>query len=107
MTSKPVYQLSARQLILLALSTALIAVAASLLLFKLSSLWETTGGPGISFAETAPVAELIEQFGRSDRAGEDYQQVLDCVRRRVNERRFALGVQLIVAHRDPIEVAEG
>ncbi|HET9428138.1 MAG TPA: bifunctional [glutamine synthetase] adenylyltransferase/[glutamine synthetase]-adenylyl-L-tyrosine phosphorylase [Allosphingosinicella sp.] len=60
-----------------------------------------------AFAKTAPVPELIEQFGRSDRAGEDYQQVLDCVRRRVNERRFALGVQLIVAHRDPIEVAEG
>ena len=60
-----------------------------------------------AFAKTAPVAELIEQFGRSDRAGEDYQQVLDRVRRRVNERRFALGVQLIVAHRDPIEVAEG
>ncbi|MDM7921336.1 MAG: trypsin-like peptidase domain-containing protein [Pyrinomonadaceae bacterium] len=54
MTSKPVYQLSARQLILLAVSTALIAVAASLLLFKLSSLWESNGGPGISFAETAP-----------------------------------------------------
>ncbi|HLL30067.1 MAG TPA: glutamine-synthetase adenylyltransferase, partial [Allosphingosinicella sp.] len=29
------------------------------------------------------------------------------VRRRVNERRFALGVQLIVAHSDPIEAAEG
>jgi glutamate-ammonia-ligase adenylyltransferase len=33
--------------------------------------------------------------------------VLDRVRRRVNERRFALGVQLIVAHSDPIEAAEG
>ena len=33
--------------------------------------------------------------------------LLDRVRRRVNERRFALGVQLIVAHSDPIEVAEG
>ena len=34
-------------------------------------------------------------FGRSDRADEDYQLLLDRVRRRVNERRFALGVQLV------------
>ena len=60
-----------------------------------------------AFAPTASVAELSDQFGRSDRGGEDYQQILDRVRRRVNERRFALGVQLVVAHRDPIEVAEG
>ncbi len=32
---------------------------------------------------------------------------LDRVRRMVGERRFALGVQLIAAHRDPIVVAEG
>ena len=60
-----------------------------------------------AFARTAAVGDLIDQFSRSDRAGEDYQQILDRVRRRVNERRFALGVQLIVAHRDPIEIAEG
>lgn len=50
---------------------------------------------------------LVEEFARPERAGEDYQMLLDRVRRRVNERRFALGVQLIVAHTDPIEVAEG
>ncbi len=33
--------------------------------------------------------------------------MLDRVRRRVNERRFAIGVQLIVARTDPIEAAEG
>jgi glutamate-ammonia-ligase adenylyltransferase len=58
--------------------------------------------------EPAPTVEaLIRDFSRSEREGEDYQLVLDRVRRRVNERRFALGVQLIVAHSDPIEAAEG
>jgi glutamate-ammonia-ligase adenylyltransferase len=60
-----------------------------------------------AFAPAGSVEELIEDFSRSERAGEDYQLVLDRVRRRVNERRFALGVQLIVAHSDPIEAAEG
>lgn len=58
--------------------------------------------------EPAPdVDELTREFARSDRAGEDYQLVLDRVRRRVNERRFALGVQLVAHHTDPLEVAGG
>ena len=60
-----------------------------------------------AFAPPPPLEALTRDFDRSDRAGEDYQLLLDRVRRRVNERRFALGVQLVVAHRDPIEVAEG
>lgn len=60
-----------------------------------------------AFAPAPSVEALIEDFSRSDREGEDYQQLLDRVRRRVNERRFALGVQLVVAHSDPIEAAEG
>ena len=36
-----------------------------------------------------------------------YDIALDRVRRRVNERRFALGVQLIDQRRDPLEVALG
>jgi glutamate-ammonia-ligase adenylyltransferase len=60
-----------------------------------------------AFEPAPPVGELIRDFSRSEREGEDYQLVLDRVRRRVNERRFALGVQLIVAHSDPIEAAEG
>ena len=60
-----------------------------------------------AFQPAPPLDELIQEFSRSDRAGEDYQLVLDRVRRRVNERRFALGVQLVVAHTDPLEVAEG
>jgi [glutamine synthetase] adenylyltransferase / [glutamine synthetase]-adenylyl-L-tyrosine phosphorylase len=60
-----------------------------------------------AFAAVPSVSELSEQFRRSDRQGEDYQLVLDRVRRRVNERRFSLGVQLVAAHSDPIAVAEG
>jgi [glutamine synthetase] adenylyltransferase / [glutamine synthetase]-adenylyl-L-tyrosine phosphorylase len=60
-----------------------------------------------AFAPAPSVERLVEDFSRSDREGEDYQLVLDRVRRRVNERRFALGVQLVVAHTDPIEAAEG
>jgi glutamate-ammonia-ligase adenylyltransferase len=60
-----------------------------------------------AFEPAPPVDELIRQFARSDRAAEDYQLVLDRVRRRVNERRFALGVQLVAAHADPLEVAAG
>jgi [glutamine synthetase] adenylyltransferase / [glutamine synthetase]-adenylyl-L-tyrosine phosphorylase len=60
-----------------------------------------------AFAPAAPLDALILDFSRAEREGEDYQLVLDRVRRRVNERRFALGVQLIVAHSDPIEAAEG
>jgi glutamate-ammonia-ligase adenylyltransferase len=54
-----------------------------------------------------PVDDLIRSFARAERADEDYQLVLDRVRRRVNERRFALGVQLVAAHSDPLEVAAG
>ncbi|HWT11491.1 MAG TPA: bifunctional [glutamate--ammonia ligase]-adenylyl-L-tyrosine phosphorylase/[glutamate--ammonia-ligase] adenylyltransferase [Allosphingosinicella sp.] len=56
----------------------------------------------------APSAEaLILDFARADRAGDDYQLLLDRVRSRVNERRFALGVQLVAGRSDPIDVAEG
>lgn len=39
--------------------------------------------------------------------GHSYDVALDRVRRLVNERRFALGVQLIDQRRDPLEVTEG
>jgi glutamate-ammonia-ligase adenylyltransferase len=60
-----------------------------------------------AFAPAPPIEELVADFARPDREGEDYQMLLDRVRRRVNERRFALGVQLIVVHTDPLEVTEG
>jgi len=39
--------------------------------------------------------------------GRDYDIALDRARRLINERRFALGVQLIDRRRDPLEVTEG
>ena len=40
-------------------------------------------------------------------AGESYDRALDRARRLVNERRFSLGVQLIAAHADPLDLAMG
>jgi glutamate-ammonia-ligase adenylyltransferase len=60
-----------------------------------------------AFAPVPATGDLIGEFRRSEREGEDYQLVLDRVRRRVNERRFALGAQLVVARTDPIAAAEG
>ena len=60
-----------------------------------------------AFAPAPPLAELIEEFARPDRDDEDYQLVLDRVRRRVNERRFALGAQLLTGQIDPLQVAKG
>ncbi|QZP09725.1 bifunctional [glutamine synthetase] adenylyltransferase/[glutamine synthetase]-adenylyl-L-tyrosine phosphorylase [Caenibius sp. WL] len=51
------------------------------------------------------VAELAERMARCDDGG-DYQARLDRVRRVVGEVRFALGVQLIEAAHDPLEIAE-
>ena len=50
------------------------------------------------------VNELAEYFARCEE-GEDYEALLGCVRRRVGEARFALGVQLIEQIRDPLEIA--
>ncbi len=60
-----------------------------------------------AFAPAPPLDELIAEFERPDRDGEDYQMLLDRVRRRVNERRFALGAQLVAAFADPLQVTEG
>ncbi|MDQ3078604.1 MAG: bifunctional [glutamine synthetase] adenylyltransferase/[glutamine synthetase]-adenylyl-L-tyrosine phosphorylase [Pseudomonadota bacterium] len=54
-----------------------------------------------------PNAEEAAAYFRAAIAGDPLDVALDRVRRMVNERRFALGVQLITAHRDPIAVAEG
>ncbi|MEA3011937.1 MAG: [glutamine synthetase] adenylyltransferase / [glutamine synthetase]-adenylyl-L-tyrosine [Sphingomonadales bacterium] len=60
-----------------------------------------------AFDEARPVAELAARLARTDRAEEDYQLILDRVRRRVNEMRFALGAQVVLAQSDPIGVGEG
>lgn len=52
------------------------------------------------------VADLAARFARQE-AGDDYERLLDSVRRQVNETRFALGVQLIEGAADPLDVAAG
>jgi len=50
------------------------------------------------------VATIAARLARSEK-GDDYQCLLDAVRRRVGEMRFALGVQLIEQAHDPLAIA--
>ena len=59
-----------------------------------------------SFAPPPGADELAERF-RAKIKGDPFDMALDRIRRTVGERRFALGVQLLAAHRDPIVIAEG
>ncbi len=52
------------------------------------------------------VDELAKQFARRE-DGDDYQMLLDRVRARVGEKRFALGTQLIESRHDPLAIAAG
>ena len=59
-----------------------------------------------SFGTPPEPAEFAERLLAGGR-GESYDEQLDRVRRLVNERRFALGVQLILKHRDPLDIMMG
>jgi [glutamine synthetase] adenylyltransferase / [glutamine synthetase]-adenylyl-L-tyrosine phosphorylase len=59
-----------------------------------------------SFEMPPPAEEFAETLSVAMR-GQPYDVALDRARRLVNERRFALGVQLIDRHRDPLAVANG
>ena len=59
-----------------------------------------------SFEMPPPAEEFAEVLTGAMR-GHPYDVALDRARRLVNERRFALGVQLIDRRRDPLEVAAG
>jgi S1-C subfamily serine protease len=54
MASKSVYQLSARQILLLAFATALVAVGATAILYSVYSFWQSHDPSGMSFAEAVP-----------------------------------------------------
>ena len=60
-----------------------------------------------AFAPVPPVEELVRDFARPEREGEDYQLILDRVRRRVNERRFAIGAQLVTGSTDALAATAG
>ena len=54
MSNKPVYQLSVRQILLLAFASALIAIGATALIYTLGHYWQSSDPSGVSFAESAP-----------------------------------------------------
>ncbi|MEJ5976927.1 bifunctional [glutamine synthetase] adenylyltransferase/[glutamine synthetase]-adenylyl-L-tyrosine phosphorylase [Novosphingobium sp. PS1R-30] len=59
-----------------------------------------------AFALPGDVEALIGEFAHGE-SDDDYERVLDRVRRRVGEKRFALGVQLIEGATDPLEISAG
>jgi len=59
-----------------------------------------------SFALPPEPAAMSERL-RAAMSGEPYDRALDRARRVIAERRFALGVQLIAAHADPLDLAMG
>ena len=59
-----------------------------------------------AFDPMPPVAQLVADFGRQEE-GEGYEALLDLVRRKVGDRRFALGVQIVRGESDPIDAAAG
>jgi S1-C subfamily serine protease len=65
MNRKSVYQLSARQILLLAFASALIAVGATALLYNLGRFWQARDNSTVSFAEQAP-AGISEPSAVSD-----------------------------------------
>lgn len=66
MTKNPVYQISARQILLLALASALIAIGATAVVYNLSGLWPSDGGSGVALAETAPPTTISDPSQVSD-----------------------------------------
>ena len=59
-----------------------------------------------SFAAPPDAATVAGKLAEG-MAGAGYDERLDRVRRLVGERRFALGVQLVARHRDPLDLAIG
>jgi len=66
MSNKSVYQLSARQLLLLALASALIAVAATALFFAIGNYWQSKDKSGTAFAESGPSPSISDPSTVSD-----------------------------------------
>ncbi len=98
---------------LLAARPALVALLAELLSYAptladaLARRAELLDGliDATAFDPPPPVADLAAQFACLE-PGEDYQALLDRVRRRVGDRRFALGAQIIRGG-DPLEAGCG
>ncbi len=65
MNKNSVYQLSARQILLLAFASALIAVGATALLYSFGGLWQAKGDSNTAFAETTAEG-ISDPFAVSD-----------------------------------------
>ncbi|CAN5242043.1 hypothetical protein BH10PSE13_BH10PSE13_21110 [soil metagenome] len=59
-----------------------------------------------AFDPMPSVTQLVADFGRQEE-GEGYEALLDLVRQKVGDRRFALGVQIVRGESDPIDAAAG
>lgn len=59
-----------------------------------------------ALAPVGAVSALVETMSAAER-GADYQWRLEHVRRIVNEKRFALGAQIVAGVSDPLEVSAG
>ncbi len=66
MNTKPVYQLTARQVILLGVTTALIAVGLTALVYAMANYWRHIDSSGVSLAESAPLAGLSDPSSTTD-----------------------------------------
>ena len=65
MNRNSVYQLSARQILLLAFASALIAVGATALLYNIGKFWNSDAGAAVTLAEDAP-RNISDPAGVSD-----------------------------------------
>ncbi|MGK2912375.1 MAG: bifunctional [glutamine synthetase] adenylyltransferase/[glutamine synthetase]-adenylyl-L-tyrosine phosphorylase [Sphingobium sp.] len=59
-----------------------------------------------AFDPPPALSELIAEIGILE-PGDDYQMLLDRVRQRVGDKRFALGAQIVRGAADPLDVAAG
>jgi putative serine protease PepD len=66
MNRKLVYQMSARQILLLAFASALIAVGATALLYNLGRFWQAKDNSLVSFAEQAPTVGISDPSAVTD-----------------------------------------
>lgn len=60
-----------------------------------------------SILEPAPDVQTLADYLAPSHADEPFEHVLDGARRRINEWRFALGVQLVSGEADPLDVSAG
>ncbi|NOT47037.1 MAG: trypsin-like serine protease [Acidobacteria bacterium] len=66
MNIKPVYQLTARQVILLGVTTALIAIGATAFVYAIANYWRQIDNSSVSLAESAPLPGITDPSATTD-----------------------------------------